>query len=55
MDFNKKIIKKCKSINPLNIKENNINLCNNYDYSFRTDNKNFDGFELVTKVKRNFK
>lgn len=55
MDFDRKKIKKGKNINPLDIKENNINLCNTYDFNLKSNKINIDGFEIVTKLKRNFK
>lgn len=55
MDFDRKILKKGKNITPIDIKDNNKNLCNTYDFNLKSNKNSIDGFEIVTKVKRNFK
>ena len=55
MEFERKNKDKSKIINPSCIKEINMNICNNYDTSFNSKKISNDGFETVTKLKRNFK
>ena len=55
MEFDRKCREKSKTINPICIKENNMNLCNMFDTSFKSKKNINDGFDLVTKLKRNFK
>ena len=55
MEFDRKLKEKGKVMNPTCIKDTNMNLCNNFDTNFKSKKQNNDGFELVTKLKRNFK
>ena len=55
MEFDRTKIKIEKNINPISIKENNMNLSILFDNSLKTRKKTEDGFILATKIKRNFK
>ena len=53
--MDKKINSKLSSLNPTNIKENNMNTVNIFDTNLKSKKERIDGFKLATKLKRNFK
>ena len=55
MELERKKVIKGKEISPLSVKDINIDLCNNYDYTLKKCKSIIDGYELVVKNKRNFK
>ncbi len=55
MELDRKIRDKCSLLNPTCIKESNMNLVNIFDTSLKSKKKVNDGFNEVTKIKRNFK
>ncbi len=48
-------IEKGKNLNPISRKEVVENYINNFDTSFKSRKRIKDGYEEVTKIKRNFK
>ena len=55
MEFDRKIKDKAKNFNPSCIKDINMNICSTFDSNFKNKKSINDGFEVVTKIKRNFK
>lgn len=55
MELVRKRNNKFSDVNPSCIKDNNINCVNIFDTSFKSKTKDIDGFDIATKLKRNFK
>ena len=53
--MDKRINTKLSNLTPSNMKENNINIVNIYDTSLKSKKEHINGFEIATKLKRNFK
>lgn len=55
MELVRKNNNKFSDVNPTCIKDNNMNIVNIFDTSFKSKKKFDDGFQKYTKLKRNFK
>lgn len=55
MELVRKRNNKFSDANPSCIKDNNMNLVNIFDTGFKVKKNNIDGFNIATKLKRNFK
>ena len=55
MEIVRKSNNKFSDLNPSCIKDNNMNVVNIFDTSFKSKKTFDDGFNKVTKFKRNFK
>ena len=55
MELKRKTNNKFSNVNPSCMKENNMNVVNMFDTTFRCKKVSNDGFKVATKLKRNFK
>ena len=53
--MDKRINTKLSNLTPSNMKENNMNIVNIFDTSLKSKKERINGFEIATKLKRNFK